>query len=262
MYTSLRFAKFAIMISRIHSILIFSLVLISICSCGKKDSESEEETALTTISVEDESAVKKSQNQNLPPVNGVRGIKVRNIGPLAEVFNDSNYIQLETAMDLGIEPITDITSAYFMKRPIVKISSNEYYQVDSLTHSLAYLVPEAADLLTEIGKNFIDSLTNRGGDSYRIKVTSLLRTPKTVEKLVRVNVNATDSSTHQYGTTFDLSYTNFYCLNPNRQINEGDLKNLLAEVLLDLKKQGKCYVKFEKKTACFHITARKPQENP
>jgi hypothetical protein len=34
------------------------------------------------------------------------------------------------------------------------------------------------------------------------------------------------------------------------------LKAVLAEVLRDLKKSGRCYVKHEVKQACFHITAR------
>ena len=185
----------------------------------------------------------------------VRSIKVKNIGPLWKTFNDSNYQQLQAARNLGIEPISDLSSAYFMNRPLVKVTSNEYYHIDSLRHSLPYLVPEAANLLEDIGKNFIDSLHSRGGDSYKIKVTSLLRTPETVGRLRRVNVNATDSSTHQFATTFDISYTNFYCLDNDRQINQGDLKNLLGEVLLNLKNQGRCLVKYEHKTGCYHVTA-------
>lgn len=185
---------------------------------------------------------------------GVRSIRVRNIGPLNRVFNDSNFRQLEAARRLGIDPIGDLSSAYFMKRPIIQVKSNEYYHIDSLRHSIPYLVPEAASLLHDIGKNFKDSLLKRGGDSYKIKVTSLLRTPESVSRLRRVNINATDSSTHQFATTFDISYTNFYCLDENRQINQGDLKNLLAEVLQDLRSQGRCLVKYEYKTGCFHVT--------
>lgn len=216
-------------------------------ACGVKDSTEKNHTS-SQIS----SAKHNEQTEVRPGV--VRSIKVNSLGPLARVFNDSNYLQLEAAQKLGIEPVTDLHSAYFMKRPLVKVESNQYYHIDSLRHSLPYLVPEAAALLEVIGKNFIDSLSSRGGDSYKIKVTSLLRTPETVGRLRRVNVNATDSSTHQYATTFDISYTNFYCLDQNRIINQGDLKNLLGEVLYDLRRQGKCLVKYERKTGCFHVT--------
>ena len=197
------------------------------------------------------------ETTDLKPVNGVRSIRVRNIGPLGRVFNDSNYLQLEAARRLGINPLEDLGDYYFTGRPLVKVNNNPHYHIDSLRHSLPYLVPEAANLLDKIGKNFIDSLHSRGGDSYTIKVTSLLRTPESVGRLRRVNINATDSSTHQYATTFDISYTNFYCLDENRQINQGDLKNLLGEVLNELREQGLCYVKYEHKTGCFHVTVRK-----
>ena len=231
--------------------LTFSLTIFFLFfSCGNK----EENYAGIEGNPREAEKVVENEGAEVGEIQGVRSIKVRNIGSLGQVFNDSNFQQLETARRLGIEPISDLNSAYFMKRPIVKLESNEYYQIDSLKHSLPYLVPEAAALLDVIGKNFIDSLHSRGGDSYKIKVTSLLRTPESVGRLRRVNVNATDSSTHQYATTFDISYTNFYCLDEKRQINQGDLKNLLAEVLLDLRQQGKCLVKFERKTGCFHVT--------
>ena len=217
-------------------------------ACGEHETQSEDHVFKDNASVQ--------MQTNAPQEVLVRSIRVNNIGALGKVFNDSNYLQLQAARELGIDPIEDLSYAYFMKRPLVKVKSNEFYQIDSLRHSLPYLVPEAADLLEEIGKNFIDSLHGRGGDSYKIKVTSLLRTPETVGRLRRVNINATDSSTHQYATTFDISYTNFYCLDPNRQINQGDLKNLLGEVLKDLRDKGRCYVKYEYKTGCYHVTAK------
>lgn len=184
-------------------------------------------------------------------------IRVRHIGSYREVFNDSNKYQYAYAEKLGINPITDLRSTYCTKRPIVKITPNQYYHVDSLTHSIPYLVPEAANLLKDIGKNFIDTLANRGGKGYKIKVTSLLRTPSTIRRLRRVNINATDSSTHQFGTTFDISWSNFYCTDSTRIIRSDILKGLLAEVLYDLRNQQRCLVKYEHKTACFHVTTTK-----
>lgn len=231
-------------------------VFLILGSCKDKDNLNNEESAsYSNYKIEAMNSPQREEKKE--PLGYVRSIKVRNIGPLYKVFNDSNFLQLQAAAQLGIDPLTDLSSYYFTKRPLVKVTDNAYYHIDSLRHSLPYLVPEAAALLQEIGKNFLDSLANRGGDSYKIKVTSLLRTPELVGKLRRVNINATDSSTHQFATTFDISYTNFECQDENRQINQGDLKNLLAEVLSDLREKGRCYVKYEHKTGCFHITVRK-----
>lgn len=184
-------------------------------------------------------------------------IPVRRIGMLREVFNDSNKYQYAAAERLGIHPMTNLGKTYFTSRPIVMLTSNEYYTIDSLTHSFPYLVPEAELRLRQIGRNFIDSLARRGGDSYRIMVTSLLRSPHTVKRLRRVNRNAVDSSTHQFGTTFDISFTRFDNTDPSRSLNQEDLKNLLGEVLLDMRNRKLILVKYEAKGGCFHITAVK-----
>lgn len=190
------------------------------------------------------------------PAGGVR-LKVNPVGgTLAKVFNDSNYLHLNASKALGIRPISRLSDAWHTRRPLVKISSNPDFYVDNLTHSMPYLVPEAAQLLHDIGRSFNDSLKARGGGAYRLKVTSVLRTPTTVKSLRRRNVNAVETSTHLYGTTFDISHAQFICDNDSMPRTQEDLKNLLAEVLLDLKRRNRCYVKYERKQACFHITAR------
>jgi hypothetical protein len=141
---------------------------------------------------------------------------------------------------------------------VVKIKSCPEYYVADLTHSLPYLIPEAANLLSEIGHRFNDTLKARGGGYYRLKVTSLLRTNASVRRLRRVNRCAVDSSAHRFGTTFDISYTRFM-LDKRGGVNrrQEDLKNMLAEVIYAVREEGKCYVKYERKSGCFHITTRK-----
>lgn len=236
-------------------------MLFLVYSCGKSDSGSSDSVNLPQQNIGQSASGRSANPRNNTPIPvGARHhdhIRVNNIGPLREVFNDSNKYQYAYAERLGIEPIYTLNDAYFAKRPLVLIETCDDYVVDSLTHSMPYLVPESAALLSKIGRNFIDSLANRGGDGYRIKVTSLLRTPMHVKRLRRVNINSTDSSTHQFATTFDISWTNFVCADPTRTLDEGDLKNLLAEVLKDLRDEGRCLVKFERKTCCFHVTATK-----
>lgn len=182
-------------------------------------------------------------------------IHINNIGPLREVFNDSNKYHYAVAERIGIAPIASLSEAYYTRKPVVRVESCQWYEIDTLKHSMPYLVPEAAQLLETIGRNFIDSLRSRGAGGYRVLVTSLLRTPYTVKRLRRVNRNATDSSTHQFATTFDISYRRFHCLDSTKRLREEDLKNLLGEVLYDLRGQERCLVKFERHSPCFHITA-------
>lgn len=195
----------------------------------------------------------------MPP--GGRRLRYKPVASVGRLFNDSNYLQLQSATSMGLEPVATLRDAWRLRRPVVKVSSCGDYFVDTLTHSLPFLVPEAEALLRDIGRQFRDSLAARGGGDYRIKVTSLLRTPMTITKLRRRNRNAIDSSAHQYGTTFDISYMKFICDSKKVPRTQSDLKGLLTEILMDLRAGGRCYVKYERKQACFHITVRGENSN-
>jgi hypothetical protein len=143
----------------------------------------------------------------------------------------------------------------------MEIKDGDFYQVDSLTHSIPFLVPKASALLDSIGANFLDSLANKGLNPNQVIVTSVLRTQDDVKKLRRVNGNASANSVHMFGTTFDISYKRFFKVEdpdgrPMQDVRADTLKLVLSEVLRDLKKKDMCYIKYELKQGCFHITAR------
>ncbi len=224
------------------------------CSC-RRDEQGESVSGNTT----NDTAGFYSHLDSMPDSGCVK-MKINPIGgSLGRVFNDSNHVHLPEAYALGLNPVEDARSAWNLKRPVKRIASCREYYVDTLTYSVPYLVPEAASLLKEIGHRFNDSLQSRGGGNYRLKVTSVLRTKGAVKKLRRRNINATRESAHQYGTTFDISYTKFICDSVTVARTQEDLKNLLGEVLKQIRNEGKCYVKYERKQGCFHITARRPQ---
>ena len=139
-----------------------------------------------------------------------------------------------------------------------EIQTNKYYEVEELTHSIPYLVPEAATLLEDIGRNFQDSLRNLNASIYKVKVTSVTRTVDDVKNLKKRNRNSSENSAHQYGTTFDVSWARFTKVDESDTLNidKDRLKMVLAMVLRDLQKADRCYVKHERKQGCFHITAR------
>lgn len=184
-------------------------------------------------------------------------MKVNYFGNPREVFNDSNYIHLAEAKVIGIAPLSDIRSHWRLSRHITRVESCEDYYIDRLTFSRPYLVPEAEEALREIGHRFRDTIAARGGGDYRIKVTSLLRTPAGVKMLRRRNRNAIDSSVHRYATTFDISYASFIANSDTMPRSVDDLKGVLSEVLKAMREEGKIWVKYERKQPCFHITARR-----
>lgn len=185
-----------------------------------------------------------------------QSIKVIHHGDYRKIFNDSNHVQWAAAQRYGITPLSDTRSHWNMRRPLVRIVSCADYYVEPLTYSRPYLVPEGRRMLAEIGRRFRDTLQARGGGDYRIKVTSILRTPESVARLRRRNRNAVDSSTHQFATTIDISYARFAADSDRIPRSVDDLKGLLAEVLLAMRTEGKLWVKYEHGQPCFHITVR------
>lgn len=214
----------------------------------------EPEENADVISMAPDSAIMPTELKDTLPARVNMG-RYNRIGRLADVFNDSNKYQYAAGERIGIRPIRSLADAYYLRRPLVEISSNQWYDLDTLTHSMPYLVPEAAKLLEDIGRNFADSLARRNASEHKFRVTSVLRTAHSVKRLRRVNRNATDSSTHQLGTTFDISYAKFNYNGTGRQLSDEEMKYILAEVLYDLRAQHRCMVKFERKSPCFHITA-------
>lgn len=188
---------------------------------------------------------------------------IRGVVSYKRSFGDLNEKHLNIAQAIGIRPVSSRKEAEHLKGKLTHITTNERYAVDSLTHSIPYLIPTAANLLDTIGSNFLDSLVCKGLNPNKIIVTSVLRTKDDVKRLRRKNGNASLNSAHFYGTTFDVSWKRFRKVEdkdgrPLQDVSADTLKLVLSEVLRDLKKADKCYIKYELKQGCFHITARSP----
>ena len=186
---------------------------------------------------------------------------IRGVVSYKRSFPDLNDKHLEVAKTVGIRPLEDREEAESMKEKLTHITDNEFDVVDSLTHSIPYLVPRASALLDTIGSNFLDSLAAKGLNPNQVIVTSVLRTQSDVKRLRRRNGNASANSAHCFGATFDVSWKRFKKVEdedgrPLQDVGSDTLKLVLSEVLRDLRQAEKCYIKYELKQGCFHITAR------
>ena len=192
----------------------------------------------------------KSERKELKPITY--------IGSYNRGFNDLNDLHINAAQQIGIDPVSSREEAKKISRKLVEIESCDEYELDKLTHSIPFLVPEAAKLIEEIGNNFNEQLKELNAPEYKIIVTSVTRTEKDVKKLKKRNGNASNNSAHLYGTTFDVSWVRFKKIDESDTLNipQDKLKMVLAGVLKDLRKQDRCYIKHERRQGCFHITAR------
>ncbi|MBQ8055462.1 MAG: hypothetical protein IJ270_01420 [Paludibacteraceae bacterium] len=159
-----------------------------------------------------------------------------------QLFNDVNDIQLTAAYINGILPQNNLEKldSLLSNRILIQVFNSKYLYSDA---QMPYLVPKANDLLLEIAKRFQEETNS----PKRIYVSSMLRTDNSIKKLRRTNRNSVKESCHLRGTTFDISY---------KLMNRKE-KHILAQILYDLKSAGYCYVKYEIKQPCFHITVRK-----
>lgn len=226
--------------------------IVAVSSCTHSDNDGQVKYVLSDDTPLDTAAAPKLSKGG--PVHEMKSRIVD--GRLKDIFNDSNHTQLRAAAANGIDPIVDLRSAFYLKRPLVKLHTCKLYYVATMKDSAPYLVPKAANLLKQIATAFADTIVVRGGKAYRLRVTSMLRTDYSVALLQQRNRNATSQSCHRYGTTFDISWSKFDCMDPSYQISQESLKNILAEIIYDFRARGKCYAIFETRQGCFHVTVR------
>ncbi|MBR4525270.1 MAG: hypothetical protein IKP15_06960 [Bacteroidales bacterium] len=174
----------------------------------------------------------------------------------AKVFNDVNETHLEKAQAVGLKKIPEKRDDVDAKL-LVKIENTDYLEIDNLRYSVPYLTANAARELNHIAKAFNDSLQRKQFPVYKLVVTSVLRTEEDVTRLRKSgNPNASDNSSHCYGTTFDISHSRYSReVETDEFMQPYELTKVLAEVLRDERNAGRILVKYEKKEHCFHITS-------
>ena len=220
-----------------------------------EEAETEEEPV-----IQESPANTESSTSSLPPDTRTHH-KIFSVPDYDKAFPDSQSVQIVAAQKYGVKPVKDDKDAENRKDELVYIGSSPWYHVDRLSSSSPYLVPRAAVLLQDIGRAFYDSLDAKGVPLHKIITTSVLRTKANVQKLRTRNINATENSCHLYGTTMDICYNRYKTVQDpkgpkRREVTNDTLKWILCEVLRDMRQQGRCYVKYEKKQGCFHLTTR------
>ena len=141
---------------------------------------------------------------------------------------------------------------------LIKIENSKFFIIDNLTHSYPYLTEDGRNLLNKIGRGFNLKISNSDLEDTKFIVTSLTRTTESINRLQKSgNKNSNKQRAHLYGECIDITYKRF----SNRFVNLKPchlnyLKEVLAGVLYDLKKNKKCWAITEKRQPCFHVVCR------
>jgi hypothetical protein len=215
----------------------FSLIVISF-SCGSNDNSSNLDETLST---------------------DAKARKAKFSGNYNREFNDLNDLHIIAAIKNGITPLETRADTVHQMDMLIRLPDElDLYRSYQITHSIPYLVPSAAKLFMDVAQNFRDSLYSKEIPLHKLYLTSVTRTDDDIKRLTKRNINASNNSAHRYGTTFDISWKRFDKIDQDNSVEilPERLKLVLAQVLFDLRKDDRCYVKHERKQACFHITVR------
>lgn len=254
----------------IYIVLCFVVLTVALAACSDKSKDSKSKAIEQETTNEDfdaaialidslMSGTEPNQYSTSSQWNSNEGVSFETTTPEGDweqIEAHPGVSHFRAAKTLGIVPINSDTFNLSPRKPLERIEATQYYFIDKLTHSFPYLIPESHKLLDEVAKRFHDKLQARGGGNYRLKVTSMLRTGTTVSKLRQVNDASVDSSSHLFGTTFDISFNNFGYDGGEPKRPQADLKKLLAEVIYGMQDEGLCYTIYEDGPGCFHTTLR------
>lgn len=148
--------------------------------------------------------------------------------------------------------------------------------------SPAYMIPAVPALLEELARRFQERLAEIGLPPYRIEVTSALRTSRRQARLRGGNPNAAAGvSSHEFGTTVDLSYAAFappaerppeilarvpaefaphieriadLALESVSGRKSRELGAIFSRVLLEAQSEGLALVIYERRQTVYHVT--------
>ena len=140
---------------------------------------------------------------------------------------------------------------------LIKITNSDFFIIDNLTHSYPYLTEDGENLLNNIGESFKSKIANSDLKHSKFIVTSLTRTTESIKRLSEINGNAVKDSPHLYGECFDISYIRFSNLFVKlKPCHIEYLKETLAGVIYELKKNKECWAITEYQQYCFHVVSR------
>lgn len=176
-------------------------------------------------------------------------------------LKDLNDCQLLHAQANGLTQVYEDDESFkkdvnrlVAEKELIRIKSNSLYSIKKMTHSHPYVTPEMADLINEIAIRFREKMKQKGIDYLLPVVTSALRTGESQKKLSRRNRNATEYSTHMFGTTVDITYKDFYHTKNRTLEQNATATNVLTEVIVELREQCRLVAVKERRQACFHFT--------
>lgn len=123
-----------------------------------------------------------------------------------------NAAHVAEAEARGITPVLRRNRLVRLAREagLVRLESTPRYRILDATHSVPIATHGVRRTLDSLSVRFWDRLSARDLPGFRYAISSMLRSAEDQAALTAVNINAARGlSSHQYGTTFDITYRRF-----------------------------------------------------
>jgi hypothetical protein len=193
------------------------LLPLALCACGWVEGERQEAAATARQATLDE--IEALLSEAVLRADRLASSADRILRPLPVMtpaeedalrrFQNASHVARGMAIGVRVES-RELRDSLVATGRLVALEDSTRHWIVRRGSSPAFVVPAVPLLLAELGRRFQDRLDEMGVPPYRIEVTSSLRTAARQERLRRTNANAAAGvSSHEFGTTVDLSYAAF-----------------------------------------------------
>ena len=273
------------------------LLVLLLISCGR--AEREREAAVEAARAATLVQIERVLSETIQRADRLAGSADRILRPLPVMTpaeEDAlrrflNAAHVTQARALGVRVVSSaLRDSLLAAGRLVQLEDSTHHWIVRRGTSPAYVVPHLRALLEVLGERFQERLAGMGLPPYRLEVTSALRTSERQARLRRSNANAAAGvSSHEFGTTVDLSYAAFAPpADPPGEILTGvpaefaphlerivdlalesvsarksrELGAIFSEVLWEAQGEGLALVIYERQQTIYHLTVARALADP
>jgi hypothetical protein len=276
----------------------FPIALVPLLSsCGR--AEREREAAVEAARAATVVQIERTLSQTIRRADRIAGSADRILGPLPVMtpsqegalrrFRNAAHVARARALGTRVGDHAAIDSL-LSAGVLVQLEDSTAHWIVRRGSSPAHVVPHVRALLEVIAGRFQERLAALGLPPYRIEVTSALRTTERQAELRQSNANAAAGvSSHEFGTTVDLSYAAFappdeppagiltdaptelaphlerivdLALESVSARKSRELGAIFSQVLQEVQAEGLALVLYERQQTVYHLTVARALADP
>ena len=262
---------------------LFLVLLLSACGRAEREAEAARQATFVQIESALSETIQLAERLARSADRILRPLPVMTPGEEDALRRFLNAQHVARARTLGVRVTSEeVRDSLITAGRLVLLEDSTRHWIVRRGTSPAHVVPHLPALLEVLGGRFQERLAEMGLPPYRIEVTSALRTTQRQQRLARTNANAAvGTSSHEFGTTVDLSYAAFappaetppeilagvpreFAPHMERFVDlalesvsarkSRELGAIFSQVLMEAQAEGLALVIYERQQTVYHLT--------